>query len=240
MFEAAARIIASLFGWRRLEKRDKLAPTDPIRDSAAGSQGVGSASERKIEVSELVRVDPQLLERSLTQWQFGDWDSLTALTPNTLEHHPDRAKLALLAAAGHYQAGDAIQARQFSTLAQQWGVDRKLLARVLISGVHHSLGKAAAVVGNSAVARRHLEAAVRVGSPGTDVQLLAEARATRLGSAGATLLVQAHAPAAVPDHSSEQKSEPATATPAETAGPESALENIPGMSSVVPDRWGAA
>jgi hypothetical protein len=240
MFEAAARFIASLLGWRRVEKLDEPKPNDPIRSRAAGSQGVGSASEPKIEVSELVRVDPQLLERSLTQWQFGDWESLTALTPSTLDHHPDRAKLALLAAAGHYQAGDAIQARQFSTLAQQWGVDRKLLARVLISGVHHSLGKAAAVVGNSAVARQHLEAAVRVGSPGADVRLLSEARATRLGSAGAALLVQANAQAAVPEHGTEQKSEPATSTPAETAGLGSTLENIPGMSSVVPDRWGAA
>ena len=51
MFEAAARFIASLFGWRRVEKLDEPKPNDPIRSRAAGSQGVGSASEPKIEVA---------------------------------------------------------------------------------------------------------------------------------------------------------------------------------------------
>ena len=43
--------------------------------------------------------DEALLERSRTQWRFGDRPSLATLTRNTLQHHPDRAKLALLVAA---------------------------------------------------------------------------------------------------------------------------------------------
>ena len=62
----------------------------------------------------LVPYDENLLERSRTQWQFGDWASLVKLERDTLQHHPDRAKLALLAAAGHLQQGDNPAARQFT------------------------------------------------------------------------------------------------------------------------------
>jgi hypothetical protein len=65
-----------------------------------------------------VPYDETLLERARTQWQFGDWPSLAALTRDTLQHHPDRAKLALLAAAGHQQLGDTAAAQQFTHLAQ--------------------------------------------------------------------------------------------------------------------------
>ncbi len=43
-----------------------------------------------------VPYDENLLERARTQWQFGDWASLMKLERDTLQHHPDRAKLALL------------------------------------------------------------------------------------------------------------------------------------------------
>ena len=38
--------------------------------------------------------DENLLERARTQWQFGDWNSFAQLDRDTLQHHPDRAKLA--------------------------------------------------------------------------------------------------------------------------------------------------
>ena len=53
--------------------------------------------------SRLVPYDETLLERARVQWQFGDWDSLAALDRVTLQHHPERGRLALLAAAGYLQ-----------------------------------------------------------------------------------------------------------------------------------------
>lgn len=50
--------------------------------------------------SKNVRYDESLFEHARTQWQFGDWNSLAQLDPDTLQHHPDHAKLALPAAAG--------------------------------------------------------------------------------------------------------------------------------------------
>ncbi len=73
-----------------------------------------------------------LLERSSTQWQFGDWDSLAKLERDTLQHLPDRAKLALLAAAGHLQLGNDQAAFQCTRMAQDWGCSKKLISQILI------------------------------------------------------------------------------------------------------------
>ena len=80
--------------------------------------------------------DPHLLDNARTQWQFGDWDSLIKLQRDNLEAHPERAKLALLAAAGHSQVGDMNTARDFVQLARDWGCDKQLISRVLVAGVY--------------------------------------------------------------------------------------------------------
>ena len=56
-----------------------------------------------------------LLENAQRQWQFGDWLNLQQLDSEAI-NHPDRAKIILLAAAGHLQAGDMQVARQMQLL----------------------------------------------------------------------------------------------------------------------------
>lgn len=123
-----------------------------------------------------VAYDENLLECSRTQWQFGDWQSLARLDRGTLQHHPDRAKLALLAAAGHLQLGATEEARQYLTLAQEWGCSSRLISQVLIAGVHNSLGRAAAILGQEQSALKHFSHAIALGTPGGDARLLAQAR----------------------------------------------------------------
>jgi cephalosporin hydroxylase len=123
-----------------------------------------------------VPYDENLLERSRTQWQFGDWESLAKIDRGTLQHHPDRAKLALLATAGHLQNGDAATARKFARLAVDWGCGRKLMAQVLAAGVHNSLGRAAALAGQRARALGHFNSAITTGSLGSEARLIAHAR----------------------------------------------------------------
>lgn len=121
--------------------------------------------------------DGGLLERARTQWQFGDWQSLAQIDRDTLEHHPDRAKLALLAAAGRLQTGgNDSEARQFIRLAQSWGASRKLINQILIAGVHNSLGRAAAISNQQQRASQHFENAITGGMPGSDTKLLTRAR----------------------------------------------------------------
>lgn len=124
----------------------------------------------------LVPYDENLLERSRTQWQFGDWASLAAISRDTLQHHPDRAKLALLCAAGHQAEGSATEARQYTRLAIDWGCSKKLISQILISGVHNTLGRVAAAAGQDQRALTHFKAAIQTGDAGGDVMLLTQAR----------------------------------------------------------------
>jgi hypothetical protein len=120
--------------------------------------------------------DENLLERARTQWQFGDWNSLAQLDRDTLQHHPDRAHLALLAAAGQLQTGLDTEAKANIRLAQEWGVSKKLISQILIAGVHNSLGRAAAIGNQQHRALQHFENAIMIGTPGADRRLITQAR----------------------------------------------------------------
>lgn len=145
------------------------APSEPALPEQADSPDSSPA--------QLVPYDENLLERSRTQWQFGDWHSLAQLQRETLQHHPDRARLALLAAAGHQQLGNPQAARQFVRLAQDWGCSKKLVSQILIAGVHNTLGRAAAIDGHQQRALLHFEQSVKISSPSGDLRLLSQARA---------------------------------------------------------------
>lgn len=147
---------------------------------AAPAHTTGATGQIEHEYAQnIVPYDENLLERSRTQWQFGDWESLTRLERDTLQHHPDRAKLALLAAAGHLQQGDNQAARQFTRLAKDWGCSKKLISQILISGVHNSLGRAAAISGQAQRALQHFQSSIESGAAHSEVSLLTEARLNR-------------------------------------------------------------
>ncbi len=126
--------------------------------------------------SNFVPYDENLLGRARTQWQFGDWDSLAKLDFNMLQHHPDRAKLALLAAAGQQQQGDTDVARQFLHLAQDWGCGKRLIGQIMVAGVYNSLGRAAAAGNDTTRMLHHFEMAIATGAPSADVRLITPAR----------------------------------------------------------------
>lgn len=142
--------------------------TAPVRQPAKDE-----SSTQKIS---LVPYDENLLERVRTQWQFGDWRSLSKLTQERLQHHPDRAKLALLSAAGKLQLGLKDEAKPFLRLAIDWGIDKRLIARILIAGVHNSLGRASIIGNQQQLALQHFEDSITIGTPESDIKLLTQAR----------------------------------------------------------------
>jgi len=145
--------------------------------SAASEQGIeANQPSNEQAAGEWVAYDENLLERSRTQWQFGDWESLAAISRETLQHHPDRAKLALLAAAGHQQHGDMIKARKFVQLAQDWGESKRLISQILIAGVYNTLGRASALDEQQPRAFKHFENAVATANPNGDLRLFVQAR----------------------------------------------------------------
>ena len=124
-----------------------------------------------------VPYDEALLDRARTQWQFGDWESLAAITQEHIQHHPDRAKLALMAAAGQQQLGRAEEAKTLIRQALDWGCSPRLVRQILISGMHNSLARANAILGQEQEAMKHFEAAIDTGTPNAD-RLVKAARAT--------------------------------------------------------------
>jgi len=123
-----------------------------------------------------VPYDENLLEKARLYWQLGDWQSLMALDRDVVQHHPDRARLAVFAAAGHAQRGEATTARQWLRLAQDWGCSRKLIARVLISGIHNSLGNASLLAGDEGRALAHFTDAIQSGTPGMESSVIVNMR----------------------------------------------------------------
>ncbi|UJP04897.1 MAG: sulfotransferase [Nitrosomonas sp.] len=178
MFAAFRSLLARWFA----PARTKDAPVRPeltAKHDALDGQSTTSLSldEGTMKAKDaLVPYDENLLECARTQWQFGDWKSLVKLNRDTLQHHPDRAKLALLAAAGHLQTGDTNAARQFIHLAQDWGCGKKLIAQILTAGVHNSLGRAAALADQQPRALQHFENAIAIGTPDGEMPLITQAR----------------------------------------------------------------
>lgn len=147
------------------------------RTKAYKSQPDSYPRQHAVETEQsLVAYDENLLERARIQWQFGDWSSLASIERTSLQHHPDRAKLALLAAAGHLQLGQNMEGRQLVRLAQDWGIDARLCAQILVGGVYNSLARAFSIAGREERALQHFEQAVYLGNPGATLELLAQAR----------------------------------------------------------------
>lgn len=123
-----------------------------------------------------VPYDEQLLERARNQWLVGDWEGLAGISRDSLQHHPDRARIALLVASGLSQTGEPGQARQFTQLAIDWGCSKRLVSQILISGVHNSIGRASAVAGLGQKALPHFQQALELGAPGATTATMTQVR----------------------------------------------------------------
>lgn len=149
----------------------------PLVDPA--NHPVSTADQATAVEPELVPYDEELLHRARTQWQFGDWSSLCQLEHDHLRDHPDRAKLALLVAAGHLQTGSHGFARQYLRLAEDWGCSKDLIIQLLVAGVHNNLGRAHMADRQDQRALGHFEDAISIAMPRADGKLFGEARAVR-------------------------------------------------------------
>lgn len=137
------------------------------------SQVMGHDDQR----AEVHAASDNLLEAARSHWSRGEWGWLQAIDIGGLRDHPARVELALLIAAGHFQNDNARAAKDIIQLALGWGCTQCLLRRVLISGVHTSLGRASLIVGSPDRAERHFREAITVAViPDSHAQPLAQAR----------------------------------------------------------------
>jgi tetratricopeptide (TPR) repeat protein len=132
-----------------------------------------------------MRPNDGLLAQAQMQWQFGDWGSLGKLDHEELNKHPNKGMLALLSAAAHLQMGNIDLAKACLYSAQAGGCSQQLIAKILISGVHNTLGRAFAIHDQLNKASSHFEAAVDLSPMPLDVRLVQKARkSTELGRLG--------------------------------------------------------
>lgn len=95
-------------------------------------------------------------------WYIGDWEALVRLDKADLFERPERAKLALLVAAGYQQLGNTNAVRRCTDLALEWGCSYNLVYRVLTSGVYNLLGRGAAVARRYKLSLKHFKSAFAV------------------------------------------------------------------------------
>ncbi len=121
----------------------------------------------------------KLYEQARTQWQIGDWASLTTLDQETISENPSRSKLALLVASGWMQCGDHELAKKYILLAKEWGANKIIITRILTAGVHNNLGHASMIINQENRAYKHYERSIILAMPASDAPKYAS---IRLGS----------------------------------------------------------
>ena len=171
---------------RRLQRERKNTP----RQHASASIGNRVTAKQVREALPVLELDEQeiapvlegygetSLARAKTYWFFGEWDRLVALGTKSLHMLADRDRFALLIASAYEQLGRHEEARHYTQMALDWGCPPRVVAQVLIAGVHNTLGKVAALKQDESRIARHFDASVA--AIGTrDAPLASHARAVR-------------------------------------------------------------
>lgn len=122
--------------------------------------------------------DALAIAHAKAQWVTGDWNALLQLDASVIESHRQRDRLALLVACAHQQQGRHEQAADYARRALAWGCDPRLAARLLVSGLHNTLGRIGALKGDNAMAQAHFEKALGV-TGDRDSKAAAHGRAVR-------------------------------------------------------------
>jgi len=147
----------------------------PMKQQSAGEPVQPVSRSREIERAP-EKSQQGGLSQAKTHWVFGEWEALTKIGPKTLYEHAERDRLALLMASAHTQLGSHNEAREHVHLALKWGCPPRLVAQVLIAGVHNTLARAAAIAGQGTRAQKHFERAVMIDALGTEGRLVTQAR----------------------------------------------------------------
>lgn len=138
---------------------------------------VSSLGAATMQESSNAQANPSVLAQCRVWWLLGDWDALLAITPTELESHADRAEIALYLAAAQLQKnGNKKVAMHLVQQAVAWGCNKDKIRRILISGVHNSLGRATHIAGSTSRSSQHFEHALAVASPVSDTEFLSEVR----------------------------------------------------------------
>lgn len=107
-----------------------------------------------------INSDPKSLSSAKANWYFGNWEDLASIDLNELSGHPDFSMLAAFKASGFQQLDDLDSCRKYIQIAKDAGCDNKVLATLLLTGVHNVLGRMAALNNNDEKMLQHFKSAV--------------------------------------------------------------------------------
>lgn len=119
-----------------------------------------------------------LYHQSKNHWLLGEWRFLTELGESCISAHPERAHLALLIASAYQQLDDQEQGEHWTKKALLWGASKRTAAQVLISGVHNTLARIAALREDEDKMKAHFSAAINIAET-QDVELMVHARSVK-------------------------------------------------------------
>lgn len=174
-----------MFSWlKRLFAKRKNKSNFELNSVRVDSSMPTSARTDLVELSAELNQDPEavgalsegLLDKARTQWQFGDWNSLTTITREQIEHQPDKAKIALFVATGHSQSGNFSEAASFIRLSKDWGCPHQLLARHLVSGVFNTIARAMTISQQPEKSIEYFSSSIDIASGSNTPRLIVNAR----------------------------------------------------------------
>ena len=130
-------------------------------------------------ITAILENDSLPLSRAKVLWLFGEWEKLAALNLGASEQHPDRDRLALLIACAHQQLGQHDAALEYTRLALRYGCPPRIVAQILISGVHNTIGRMAALRRDDKRMAKHFEEAVAVVASQHELSAVSYARSIK-------------------------------------------------------------
>lgn len=166
---------------RTLRNRNRSRAGNRGTQGPSPTQDAATRTEHELSTPSLQAAllpEPVPLGQASAQWLMGDWPRLLRLQAGDIAAHPERGRLALLVACAHLQCDQPAAARDLIRQAIAWGCPPKLVARLLVSGLHNTLGRVAALRDDSTAVEHHFGEALRVtGDP--QAPTAAHARAVR-------------------------------------------------------------
>jgi 2-polyprenyl-3-methyl-5-hydroxy-6-metoxy-1,4-benzoquinol methylase len=132
----------------------------------------------KTDTAELIKADPDFLQKLKLCWQLGDWIAIEAFAEQDIKLLEGSGECALYISAACFQLSFLDKAKTFQALALQWGATKQQVARVLVSGAYNTLGTASIIANRnvSTTALQHFSMAAQIALPGVAVTSLIKAR----------------------------------------------------------------
>ena len=104
-----------------------------------------------------------VLSRARSHWEAGEWSQLINQDPETVQYHPDRARLAVLIMSGHQNLGHELDARQWADRALAWGISKQQLIQILVADLESNLGRISVLLGKNRESIELMEATAQGG-----------------------------------------------------------------------------